>query len=348
VLRRGPGGKRPRLAAPGRAATLSLALVLGLFATLSLASAPPARPASIEYPPGYYSEDPLPDHVAYLTFDDGPSAFEPDFLDVLAKEGVRASFFVNSWHSWLIDKDPEFVRSRVDSLARLIGEGHALGNHTSDHKEFSLFLGPQGAVRELDALDAEFAKSFASGIPDGPEGPPDFVSVGGRLLLARPPGGRPWDTKGSAEERALAGSALYGSRLNVMWTAAWDSLDSRSWVKGEWLDPKSPLYDPGTKEFSAKADQLAKRILGVADMMGGRGAVILFHETHPTSLAALPRIIQGLRDRGYRFGTVVELLKWKYGDSVFASMGSLAGLRAVANAGRGTLPLGWSAIPRPR
>ncbi|MEV0614137.1 polysaccharide deacetylase family protein [Nonomuraea sp. NPDC050404] len=37
------------------------------------------------------------------------------------------------------------------------------------------------------------------------------------------------------------------------------------------------------------------------------GSVILFHDTHPTTVAAMPRVLKALSERGYRFVTVSQL-----------------------------------------
>lgn len=58
-----------------------------------------------------------------LTFDDGPAESTPDFLDELARHGVRATFFVCGHH----------VR-RLPEVARLVlAAGHEIGNHTDSH-----------------------------------------------------------------------------------------------------------------------------------------------------------------------------------------------------------------------
>src|SRR5262249_6234907 len=52
-----------------------------------------ARPMGVGFPDG---DDLLPPHVAYLTFDDGPSDWTGEVLDILATESVKATFFVNA------------------------------------------------------------------------------------------------------------------------------------------------------------------------------------------------------------------------------------------------------------
>lgn len=64
-----------------------------------------------------------------LTFDDGPNPdTTPQVLDVLAAEGIKATFFING--------------SRVNDrtrpiLKRIVDEGHILANHSHQHKNLS-------------------------------------------------------------------------------------------------------------------------------------------------------------------------------------------------------------------
>ncbi len=59
-----------------------------------------------------------------LTFDDGPSmAYTPKILDILAKKGVKAVFFMVGMQ---VEKYPELAK-------RIVEEGHFVGNHTYGH-----------------------------------------------------------------------------------------------------------------------------------------------------------------------------------------------------------------------
>lgn len=65
----------------------------------------------------------VPGAVA-LTFDDGPDRrWTPEILDILAKEGVKATFFVTG----------ENAAFAPDLVQRMIADGHELGNHTFTH-----------------------------------------------------------------------------------------------------------------------------------------------------------------------------------------------------------------------
>ncbi|WP_143338137.1 polysaccharide deacetylase family protein [Demequina sp. NBRC 110054] len=58
-----------------------------------------------------------------LTFDDGPTAGTEDLLDVLAKRGVKATFFV-------VGKN---ASAHPEILERMVAEGHTVGNHSWSH-----------------------------------------------------------------------------------------------------------------------------------------------------------------------------------------------------------------------
>jgi len=63
-----------------------------------------------------------------LTFDDGPVAGSTErLLDVLREKDVRATFFVLGL---MVERWPEVLR-------REVAEGHEVGNHTMNHKNFN-------------------------------------------------------------------------------------------------------------------------------------------------------------------------------------------------------------------
>jgi len=79
----------------------------------------------------------LRDHEVVLTFDDGPAHTTPAVLDALARECVRATFF-------LIGRNAE---ARPDLVRREIAAGHNVGSHTYSH--------PDGTLRAMTAPAAE-------------------------------------------------------------------------------------------------------------------------------------------------------------------------------------------------
>ena len=68
---------------------------------------------------------PNAENTVYLTFDDGPTPeITPWVLDVLQAENIKATFFC-------IGKN---IKNHPDIFKRIITEGHAVGNHTFNHK----------------------------------------------------------------------------------------------------------------------------------------------------------------------------------------------------------------------
>ncbi|NNF29474.1 MAG: polysaccharide deacetylase family protein [Gemmatimonadetes bacterium] len=62
--------------------------------------------------------------VVGLTFDDGPDpVYTPRLLDLLASHGAKATFFMVGSRA----------RSHPELVARVVGEGHAIANHTESH-----------------------------------------------------------------------------------------------------------------------------------------------------------------------------------------------------------------------
>ncbi len=79
--------------------------------------------------------------VVALTFDDGPSPYTAQVLDILKENNILATFF-------LIGRNAE----RWPDLARRIAaEGHCIGNHTYTHPAWAAVEDPGRLRRELDA-----------------------------------------------------------------------------------------------------------------------------------------------------------------------------------------------------
>lgn len=83
------------------------------------------------------------DKCVYLTFDDGAiPEVTPAILDILAKYGVKATFFVVG----------DNIRKYPHIYARVVKEGHRVGNHTYHHVKGSK-LSLNDYLREVDACE---------------------------------------------------------------------------------------------------------------------------------------------------------------------------------------------------
>ncbi len=87
-----------------------------------------------------------------LTFDDGPGPSTPAVLDVLASEGVRATFFVLGRQ---VERHPELVRRMVD-------EGHQVANHGYDHG-ILVFRGAGHVAAQLRRTERAVAAAAGEG-----------------------------------------------------------------------------------------------------------------------------------------------------------------------------------------
>ena len=90
----------------------------------------------------------------YLTYDDGPNpSTTPDLLDVLAREGVAATFFLIDEHV-----SPE----TAPIIRRMFAEGHAVALHSGNRWE--MFRGAAELARNLTAA-SDRIETLAGGRP---------------------------------------------------------------------------------------------------------------------------------------------------------------------------------------
>lgn len=207
----------------------------------SSVQAPPARRA-----PALYNSVRTTNPVVALTFDDGPhGTLTPKLLDILAREGVHATFFVLG----------ENVELYPDIAKRIVAEGHEIANHSWQH--------PSLPRVSAERLDRELRKTS------------DIIeqTTGHKVTVMRP-------TYGALNDRVQK-SLIEDYKLDVI---LW-SVDPRDWKR------------PGPSV-------VARRMVSGAHP----GAILLAHDIHPGTIAAMPQTIAGLKAKGYSFATVSELL----------------------------------------
>lgn len=79
--------------------------------------------------------------VIYLTFDDGPSIYTAELLDILEKHGARATFFL--------------VNTGIDMehlLQRMANEGHSIGIHSYSHDFKTIYSSDEAFMEDLYAM----------------------------------------------------------------------------------------------------------------------------------------------------------------------------------------------------
>ena len=146
----------------------------------------------------------------YFTFDLGYEAgHTAAVLDILKDSNIKAIFFLCS----------NFLRED-ELVARMISEGHTLGNHTDKHRDLPR-LGDDAVKKDIADFDEKFTAKYGD-------------AYGRKLTHFRPPQGR-------FSERVLREVAAQGMKT-VMWSIA----------IVDW--GKSPI------DARAGADKIARRI----------------------------------------------------------------------------------------
>lgn len=77
----------------------------------------------------------------YLTFDDGPSIYTGEILDILSAYGVKATFFVVG----------EVDEKYEPMYQRIVNEGHSIGMHSYSHKYTEIY-------ESLDGFKSDYEK----------------------------------------------------------------------------------------------------------------------------------------------------------------------------------------------
>jgi peptidoglycan-N-acetylglucosamine deacetylase len=88
--------------------------------------------------------------MAYLTIDDAPSARFAEKLAYLRKEGIPATLFCQGL----------LAEGREEELARAVGEGFVLGNHSWSHPRFSA-IPLEECLREIERTDRLLASVYS-------------------------------------------------------------------------------------------------------------------------------------------------------------------------------------------
>ena len=183
-----------------------------------------------------------------LTFDDGPSKYTQDILNILNEKGVHATFFN------LSEQGTEFP----DQEKAVAAAGNEVASHSVSHKYLPKL--------SRDDLRKEINDSFA----------PIEANTGGSGRMFRSP-------YGAFEAQQWVDSTDLIS-MNVLW-----SIDTEDWRR------------PGP-------DKIHDAVLGHAR----NGSIVLMHDgggDRSQDIEALPRIIDDLKNEGFTFVTVSEMIK---------------------------------------
>ena len=189
--------------------------------------------------------------VIALTFDDGPTEFTDEILEILRKQDIKATFY-------LIGED---IEKYSDISRQIVEQGHEIGNHTYSHERMIL--------KSQDFIEREIKETDRLIRDAGFQGEITFRPPTGKKFL-----GLPW----------------YLSEHDIK-TIMWD-VEPDTYYLGD---------TEGITNFTVEKTK--------------SGSIILLHPHCITKCQAdrdaLPKIIQGLQEKGFRFVTVSELLKYR-------------------------------------
>jgi peptidoglycan/xylan/chitin deacetylase (PgdA/CDA1 family) len=265
----------------------------------------PVRPLGVGYDEGV--PDLLPPRVAYLTFDDGPSEWTNDFLDILRDKGVKSTFFITAKQlkgergldESYVDESGATVVYR-DVLKRIVDEGHGLANHTVNHPDLA------GITREQITSEIEQNELLINRA---------LVRAGGRpylLGMFRPPYGSPWHMGLTSGAEPLPSERISSHGLNIMWTTT--STDAQDWAEGEGYSRYTePVRDANPPSYELKKERVKNAVLGTDRVAAGEGIIVLMHDTHNATRDVLVEIIDGLALAGYSFEPVEHYVEWRWG-----------------------------------
>jgi len=89
----------------------------------------------------------------FLTFDDGPDPVGTlKVLEILKKHQAKATFFLVA----------EKIRTHQDLVREIVAQGHALGNHSWDHRYRYLWTGKERLIQWIKSADIELNRAGKS------------------------------------------------------------------------------------------------------------------------------------------------------------------------------------------
>ena len=231
-----------------------------------------------------------------LTFDDGPRPYvlfgtkgdhpAPGLVDILDKNGIKATFFVVGWRltpkTWGEPRHEENIGvTCIDAAEQLIRRGHELEDHTYSHLELRTAEKKNGEPWVIHDVDrgAQAIKAVTGKQPR-------FVRAPDWIITS--------EARKDIEQQGYR--LLTISPENPMALRDVNSLDYLCAGKNPTGCPKPSLADGVLKQL----DQREKK--------GTYTHILAFHELSTTT-AAMPRLIADLKARGYRFVTLTEYMK---------------------------------------
>ena len=206
-----------------------------------------------------------------LTFDDGPSAFTPKLLDVLAQNKVHATFFLVGTR----------VNNHEATLQRMAREGHVIANHSFSHAQLGRRYAnnPELLIKQIGHTNDAIAPYVRQGqglyfrAPYGVWRSVHAATLNDDPVLRNYVGPIYWD---------IGGQIVYDDEGNVRSAADWDCW-SHDW----------------------HADKCARGYM--REIARKQGGIVLMHDIRERSILMVQAMLPSLLADGYKFVTLDEV-----------------------------------------
>ena len=224
-----------------------------------------------------------------LTFDDGPKAATTDLLlDLLEREGIKATFFLNG----------SKVKGNEATMRRMHEDGHVVANHSFEHVHLPKTEKALG-MREI------FRQVNESHIAIQP-----YLQPAGRLYFRAPFGAwNPlfadylnedqvlrdyigpvfWDIGGNITRHEKTGAIIFDADGSPATAADWDC----------WTIPK------GKTKQNLTIDQCTKSYY--KETVRRSGGIVLMHDVHAQTIEMVKKLIPAWRKAGFTFVTLDQI-----------------------------------------
>ncbi|MEK2690215.1 polysaccharide deacetylase family protein [Bdellovibrio sp. GT3] len=216
-------------------------------------------------------------YPVHLTFDDGPDLeHTPQILDVLKRNGIKATFFISA--DKLVEGKPQEIAARKALIERARNEGHTIGSHSFEHIEHAN-AETTSRQKMLGNLNKAFTEMDKLNLP--------------KPMPFRFPYGSSWIFDSVKANQDLANGAMVAIKRAGYYPLHWD-VDTNDWskIKRKAL-PVSAL------------EQICER----------HGGVVLMHDVHQWTADNLPALIESIHLSGHKLVSEAEIIKYSENDS---------------------------------
>jgi hypothetical protein len=161
-------------------------------------------------------------------------------------------------------------------LRRIVAEGHELATHTVHHLDLAT-LSPEKIEEEIVGVETAVKAVFGAGAPP--------------LTLLRAPFGRPYQSAAGSAAYQKVAPVVARHAVHVGW-----HVDSNDWM------------------YQNDPDRVFNHVTGLIKKPGqGAHGVVLMHSINPQTVAALPRLIDYMRDGGFVFKLTEDVVRARFG-----------------------------------